>query len=332
MYDEFFGLSCMPFGTSADLKFLYLTPQHREAATGLICTILNREGCALLTGEPGTGKTMVLKATLSSFPVESVLVCDLLSPTLSQTELLEYVMLRLGVDAAGTANKAQQLLSLERFLIDARYQCRTVVMVVDEAQSLPVEVLEEIRLLMNLEDREGKLLQIVLAGQPELDTLLRQKHSRQFKQRVAYRFSLRPLSMLDVESYIDHRWQRAGGTTRPPFEREAIRSIAAYSRGIPRLINIICNNALLAAFACGSTLIRASHVVGAAQDLDLVERGEAATPRAAGTEDEIADLQRLTSGSSSSGRSTARSVAMSAGRGSASPWLVRSAKKLLLLR
>lgn len=331
MYDEFFGLSRMPFGTSADLRFLYLTPQHREAATGLICTIVNREGCAVLTGEPGTGKTMVLRATLASLPVESVLVCDLLVPTLSQTEFLEYVLLRLGIDESGHGSKAQRLLSFERFLLDAKRQGWTVVLVVDEAQSLPVEVLEEIRLLMNLEDHEGKLLQIVLAGQPELDNLLRQKPSRQLKQRVAYRFLLRPLSMPDVEGYIGHRWRRAGASTRPPFDREAIRNIAVYSRGIPRLINIICNNALLAAYASGSISIRLSHVTGAVRDLDLISQGEIAAPMAESPKDEIADLQRLAAGGVQSNRTLARPVVMPAGRPSGPHWLMRSAKKLLSL-
>ena len=331
MYDEFFGLARMPFGTSADLRFLYLTPQHREAATGLICTILNREGCAILTGEPGTGKTMVLRAMLASFPVESVLVCDLLVPTLSPTEFLEYVLLRLGVDTTGLASKAQRLLSLERFLLDARCHGRTVVLIVDEAQSLPVDVLEEIRLLMNLEDHEGKLLQIMLAGQPELDNLLRQKPSRQLKQRVAYRFLLHPLSMLDVESYIGHRWRRAGASTRPPFDREAIRNIAVYSRGIPRLINIICNNALLAAYASGNTTIRASGVSGAVHNLDLARNDEVAALMLGGPKDEIADLRQLASGDPLSSRSLVRSVARPAGCAPASPWLVRSARKLRLL-
>jgi type II secretory pathway predicted ATPase ExeA len=158
----------------------------------------------------------------------------------------------------------------ERFLLSMHEKNKTVVLIVDEAHKLGGEILEEIRLLTNFETSEGKLIQIVLAGQSDLEDLLRQDEMSQFKQRVSYRFSLKGLTESEVAGYIAHRWARAGGSSAPPFDEDAIRGVALYSQGIPRLINAICDNALVMAFGDGVQAVHAATVLEAARDLDLL--------------------------------------------------------------
>jgi len=328
MYEDFFGLSRRPFAMSADPHFLYLTPQHREAATGLIYSILKHKGMVTVTGEPGTGKTTVLKAVLASISGASLKVAYLAVPTLSTAEFLEFVLLQFGLVELARANKAERLLMLERFLLSMHEKGRTAVLVVDEAHKLSDEILEEIRLLTNFETSEGKLVQVVLAGQQELIELLRRDSLSQLKQRIAYRFSLKGLSGDEVAGYIAHRWKRAGGASEPPFDAEAVEAIARYSQGIPRLINAICDNALVMAFGEGDARIGRKYIIDAARDLDLDDVAEAdvgaGEPKAA----EINHLELLVAASSLAGD---RSEPVLERRGSPrkESWLVRSARKLL---
>jgi general secretion pathway protein A len=332
MYEEFFGLSHRPFSLSADPRFLYLTPQHREAATGLIYAVLKHKGMVTLTGEPGTGKTTVLRAVLASLGAASVKVAYVAVPTLTTSEFLEFVLLQFGLLNMARANKAERLLMLERFLLAAHKKNKIILLIVDEAHKLSKDLLEEIRLLTNYETRRGMLIQMVLAGQSELTDLLRQEDMHQLKQRVSYRFGLRGLTEAEVHGYIAHRWARAGGAASPPFDDEALRAITLYSQGIPRLINAICDNALVMAFADGASLIQGPSVFEAARDLDLVgeDHGGPVNGRD-GAGDRLDDLELLVMASNAANGSALPAL----DRQSAPPkesWVVRSARKLLVAR
>src|SRR5713226_7632059 len=238
MYNQFFGLRKEPFGMTPDPAFLFLSAAHREALAGLTYAILSRKGFVVLTGDAGTGKTTLLTRIFQSIPSTRVRFSVVLNPTLTPAEFLELALLDFGITAV-PASKAQRLILLQQFLIEASEKKQTAVLVVDEAHKLPPDVLEEIRLLSNFELADAKLLQIVLAGQTELGDVLNRQDLRQLKQRIAVRLSIQPLSRVGVEHYIQHRWQKAGAAKPHPFESEAVDRIAEFSRGIPRLVNVL---------------------------------------------------------------------------------------------
>jgi general secretion pathway protein A len=271
MYNQFFGLRKEPFGMTPDPAFLFLSAAHREALAGLTYAILSRKGFVVLTGDAGTGKTTLLTRVVKSVPESRACFSVVLNPTLTPAEFLELVLLDFGI-ADVPASKAQRLTILREFLTEAYGQNRVPVLVVDEAHKLPPDVLEEIRLLSNFELPDGKLLQIVLAGQTELGDLLNRQDLRQLKQRVAVRLAIHPLSAADVDHYIRHRWQRAEGREPHPFQPEAIRTIAQYSRGIPRLVNVLCDNALMLAYGEGIGAIGMTQIAEVARDLDMTDR------------------------------------------------------------
>jgi general secretion pathway protein A len=270
MYHQFFGLKKEPFSMTPDPAFLFLTAAHREALAGLTYSILNRKGFVVLTGDAGTGKTTLLTRILQSIPATRARFSVVLNPTLTPAEFLELALLDFGISNVPDS-KAQRLTVLRQFLLEAFEKRQAPVLVVDEAHKLPPDVLEEIRLLSNFELPEGKLLQIVLAGQTELGDLLNREDLRQLKQRVAVRLAIHPLSASDVEHYILHRWQKAGAITPHPFEPEAVNRIAHCSRGIPRLVNVLCDNALMLAYGEGITAVGAKQIAEVAGDLDLLD-------------------------------------------------------------
>lgn len=272
MYESFFGLQKRPFSLTADSAFLFLTQQHREALAGLSYAILSRKGLVVLTGEAGTGKTTLLVKTLKHLPAAQLLSSVILNPTLKPSEFLELVLLDFGIAEVPTS-KAQRIWILQELLMKSRREKKTVALIVDEAHKLSPQVLEEIRLLGNFEASGEKLLQIVLIGQPELATVLNQHDLRQFKQRIAVRLSIQPLSPHDLLDYIRFRWTTAGGGTTVPFDGGALSTIAQASRGIPRLVNSICDNALLTVFAEGRSRVEAADVNSALSDLDLLVSG-----------------------------------------------------------
>jgi general secretion pathway protein A len=251
-----------------DPGMLYLTAQHREALAGLAYAVMNEKGFVVLAGEAGTGKTTLLARVLQHFPQDRVHASLIFNPTLTPSEFLEMALLGWGLKDL-PESKPQRLLLLRQMLLKAREQHRIVVLVVDEAHTLSNEVLEEIRLLGNFEHAEHKLLQIILAGQSELTGLLNREDLRQFKQRVAVRLKIDPLSASEVEEYIRSRWEKAGGL-EAPFSREASADIARWSRGIPRVINAICDNAITLAIADGAAFVRPAHVTECCRDLDLL--------------------------------------------------------------
>ncbi|HVX68028.1 MAG TPA: AAA family ATPase [Bryobacteraceae bacterium] len=268
MYEAAFGLTKKPFGMTPDPAALYLTPAHREALTGLAYGVMRRKGCIVLIGDAGTGKTTLLRKLLLTLPTPSVESSVLISPTLTPSEFLEMVLEDFKIGGV-PSSKAQRLLRMRDFLADVHRAGKVAVLIVDEAHKLGPDVLEEVRLLTNFETNEDKLLQIVLAGQTELGDLLNRQELRQLKQRVAVRLEIGPLSHADLAQYLQFRWQVAGGTAPLPFSAEAIRAVGLWSRGIPRLVNAICDNALLLACGDGLKVIGGAHIDEVARDFQL---------------------------------------------------------------
>lgn len=272
MYESFFKLQKSPFGMNPDPSCLFMTPSHREAFAGLLYAISRRKGFVVLTGEAGTGKTTLLRALIRS--ADAARFSVILTPRLNSDEFLEMALLDFGV-ADVPASKSQRIFKLQEILLELRSQGKAPVLMVDEAHTLSPETLEEIRLLTNFETTEEKLLQIVLAGQDDLAATLNREDLRQLKQRIEVRMDLKPLASAEVGAYMRHRWSRAGGSEPLPFSVDAIALIARASRGIPRLVNSICDNALLLAYAGEELLISVGHVHQVVRDFDLGESQQA---------------------------------------------------------
>lgn len=269
MYQSFFGLEKLPFNLTPDPEFLFLPPKHREALTGLTYSVLERKGFVVLSGDAGTGKTTLINSVLSHLPPERVESSIILNPTLTASEFLEGVMLDFEIKDP-PASKAQRLWKLQEFLAHTHHDNRYAVLIIDEAHKLSVEVLEEIRLLGNYESASEKFLQILLLGQSELDELLDRRDMRQLKQRIALRLFVDPLNPSETREYIAFRWAKAGGKQSPPFTPEALDGVVQWSQGIPRLINSICDSALLMTFAEDSHLVRIENVREAAGNLGQI--------------------------------------------------------------
>jgi len=247
LYCKYFGLNEKPFNMTPDPRFIFLSESHREAIAHLVYGIDNRTGFIELTGEVGAGKTTVLRALLGQLDPERYRTALIFNPCLSAPDLLRAINREFHIPAEGMSQPAH-LENLNRFLIEQNEQGRIVVLVIDEAQNLQPEVLEQIRLISNLETDREKLLQIVLAGQPELGKLLARKELRQLDQRIVVRYHLRPMTFHDTRMYIQHRLNVAGGRGGISFTREAARRIYRYAGGLPRLVNIASDRSLLAAY------------------------------------------------------------------------------------
>lgn len=268
MYQEFYNLKEYPFRLSPDPDFIFMTEQHREALSGLTYSICARPGLSVLIGEAGTGKTTVLYTLLALLERRQYLAAMCTNPTLSREEFYDFMLLKFEVSSASTS-KARQLLALEESLKRSRAEGSAAVLIVDEAQRLPAELLEEVRLLLNLETPREKLLEIVLAGQPELSETLRRKELRQLKQRVGCLYTLKPLNPQEVGDYLHHRLMQAGRPERALFSEPAVELIYTYSGGIPRLINTLADTALRTGFALQSASITPLIVEEAARELEL---------------------------------------------------------------
>ena len=250
MYNAFYNLRWNPFDISPDPAFLFATPRHNEAMAALYHAVRGHKGFVVLTGEVGTGKTLLLRCVLQLFQgSEDITYAYVFNGRLSPCEFLEYIATDFGLNVAGK-NKSQILFDLSQFMIDRGAKGLTTVLVVDEAHHLSSEILEEIRLLTNLETARGKLLQILLVGQPELDDKLDSPGLRQLKQRIAHRAQLAPLDADETRGYIRWRLQIARGKDgRELFPPDTVALVYRHSKGIPRLINTICDNALITAYA-----------------------------------------------------------------------------------
>ena len=266
MYAAYFGLTERPFSLAPDPRYLYLSNAHREALAHLLYGIGEGGSFVQLTGEVGTGKTTVCRALLEQLPPD-VDVAMIFNPRLTSVELLSAVCDELRVPyPAGTTSRKVLVDALSQALLDAHARGRRTVLIVDEAQNLSARVLEEVRLLTNLETTTQKLLQVVLIGQPELADLLSRRNLRQLSQRVTARYHLRPFSEAESQRYVQHRMEVAG-QRQAIFTRQAVRAAHRLSRGIPRLLNTICDRALLGAYATGQTRVKESVVRRAAREV-----------------------------------------------------------------
>ncbi len=244
MYLDFYGLRERPFSETPDPKFLFLTPGHREALAQLIYGLQEGKGFIVLTGEVGTGKTTLLRTFMERIGTSNTHVAFIFDSTMPYDGLVEYMLEDFGIPSAGKT-RAQRLFALNRFLIERRRAGETAAVVVDEAQNLSLASLEHLRLLSNFETPTGKLLQIILVGQPELRDKLARPELRQLRQRLGMRCMIRPLTLDETRNYIRSRLHVAGASDARLFTDAAIERIAAYTNGIPRLVNILCDHCLL---------------------------------------------------------------------------------------
>ena len=271
MYRKFFGLSRSPFDISPDPFFLFPTPHHNEALASIVHGVLRRKGFMVLSGEVGTGKTLMVRCLMELLRTRGVASANVFNPRLRPKEFLHYIIGDLGMKPASVDNKGTLLLQLYNYLIARQQTNQTTVLIVDEAQDMDVELLEEIRLLTNLETAQQKLIQIVLVGQPELDQKMDSPQLRQLKQRITVRCALKSLEELETRAYIWQRMKRAGVAFEAVliFPPSTVASIYGYSQGIPRLINTICENALIAAYAQQSKIVTEEMVHEVSRDLRL---------------------------------------------------------------
>ena len=269
MYSNYFGLAELPFSVTPDPRFSYTNSNYREAFATLRYGIETRKGFIVITGEAGTGKTTLLRRLMRSVEA-TVHTAFIFNTHLDFTELLRLVLNDLGVPNS-SQDRLTLMAQLNDYLIEQLKNDHIVSLLVDEAQDLSDEMLEELRLLSNLETDRAKLIQIVLMGQPELERKLDQPQLRQLKQRVAVRCRLAPLRGDEVALYINSRLQTVGYEGRELFDLGSVQKIALYSKGIPRLINVICDNALLIAYATSKTTVSAKIIDDVARDLQLME-------------------------------------------------------------
>jgi len=248
MYNAYFGFKESPFSLSPDPAFLYRSPMHEEALANLIYGVQSRKGFIVLTGEVGTGKTTLLECLRDFLESQYVEFAFIFNSRITSEQFFEMIAYDLNLRCSRTS-KTEVLFALNHLLIQQANEGRTTVLIVDEAHNLEWEVMEEIRLLGNLENRRGKLLQIIMAGQPELDRKLDAPNLRQLKQRIVLRCTLQPLEERETTEYILSRLEKAGMREQTVFPQEILAEIHLRAQGIPRLINALCDNLLLTVFA-----------------------------------------------------------------------------------
>jgi len=275
MYKKFFGLRENPFNVNPDPRFLFSTRHTEEAFAVLTYGIQSRKGFITLTGEVGTGKTTLLNKLLDWLHDQSLATAFVFNSRLNVTQFLDFMMADFGVPC-DAASKSQLLQRLYNWLLDRYRAGETAVLVVDEAQNLSDEVLEEVRMLTNLETFTEKLLQIILVGQPELEQRLKQPQLRQLRQRLTLRAKTHPFNLEETKSYINQRLRIAGSNGDPIFEAGATVALFRYSLGIPRIINLLCEHCLVSAFVDQKKTVSADVVDSVARDFDLTDGNAAA--------------------------------------------------------
>jgi len=273
MYNAFFGFAENPFNMSPDPSFLFRSAQHEEALANLIYGVQSRKGFVVLTGEVGTGKTTMLECLRDVLTSQQITYASLFNSRLDVPQFFEMMAYDFGLRCARTS-KTEVLIALNEMIIERANLGRTTALIVDEAHNLDWDVLEEIRLLGNLENRRGKMLQILLAGQPELDRKLEAPDFRQLKQRIALRCVLEPFQLDDTLDYIQSRMTRAGLPDQGAFPPDILREIHFRTQGIPRVINAMCDNLLLTAFALETKVVTSAMVDEVAGDMRLQLPGQ----------------------------------------------------------
>src|SRR5579863_5519660 len=268
MYKAFFGLNSTPFNLSPDPSFLYRSAQHEEALASLIYGVQSRKGFIVLTGEVGTGKTTMLECLRDHLTAHHTPFAFLFNSRLTPEQFFEMIAYDFDLKCSRNS-KTEILFALNSMLIQRANQHQTTVLIVDEAQNLDWGVLEEIRLLGTLETRRGKMLQIILSGQPELDRKLEQAEYRQLKQRIALRCHLRPFTAPETAQYIASRLARAGLKDQKVFPPDVLLEVHRRTQGIPRLINSVCDNMLLTSFAMESKQTSLDMIEEVSRDLHL---------------------------------------------------------------
>ena len=269
VYNPFFGLDSDPFRVNPDPRFLYFSESHREALATLIYTVKQRKGFIVMTGEVGTGKTTVLNALIRKIDA-NVETAYLFNTALTVQDFFSCLFDELGIEPVEPFQKGRALRRLNEYLIDRLKRGLQTLLIVDEAQNLSVELLEEIRMLSNLETPQSKLIQIMLVGQPELAAKLARPELRQLRQRVELSHRIRTLSADDVAEYVKERLMIAGHDTGEVFSSRALKEVHRYTGGIPRVVNVLCDNSLISAFAKQSLSVSREMVDEAAAEMGLV--------------------------------------------------------------
>ena len=298
MYKEFYGLRANPFNVNPDPRYLFLTRHTEEALACLTYGIQSRKGFVLLTGEVGTGKTTLINKLLEWLRLQQVATAFIFNSRLNTRQFLDYMMADFGIPCDSKA-KSQILLRLYNWLLDRYRAGETAVLIVDEAQNLSDEVLEEIRMLTNLETFTEKLLQIVLVGQPELEQRLKQPQLRQLRQRLSLRAKTHPLTLEETKAYVQQRLRIAGSNGQQIFDPESLIAIHRYAIGIPRVINLLCEHCLVSAFVDQQKVILPAVVDGVARDFELGDGSAAGAmttpPPPAGSPDKFDLVEALRS-------------------------------------
>ncbi|MBL9199625.1 MAG: AAA family ATPase [Opitutaceae bacterium] len=269
MYQSFYGFSEMPFNITPDPRFLYLSPTHQEALQHLKYGVSERKGFIVLVGEVGCGKTTLCRRFLNELDPARFDTALILNPRITETQMLKAILTELGETQLGRSQN-DLVAQVNRVLMERIERGRDIVLIIDEAQNLTFEVLEQVRLLSNLETDKQKLLQIVLMGQPELKQVLAKPELRQLRQRILVHYELRQLTPTDLGAYIQHRLTLAGGNGRPSFSPWALRALHRESAGIPRILNNLCDKALLSAFIRDSDEVTYWDVRRAAKETRLL--------------------------------------------------------------
>jgi len=297
MYKDFYGLRANPFNVNPDPRYLFLTRHTEEALACLTYGIQSRKGFVLLTGEVGTGKTTLINKLLEWLRLQQVATAFVFNSRLNVPQFLDYMMADFGIPCDSRA-KSQVLLKLYNWLLDRYRAGETAVLIIDEAQNLSDEVLEEIRMLTNLETFTEKLLQIVLVGQPELEQKLKQPQLRQLRQRLTLRAKTHPLTLDETKAYIQQRLRIAGSNGQQIFTPESLIAVHRYSGGIPRVINLLCEHCLVSAFVDQQKIIEPGVVDAVARDFDLSDNTSSgamiapAPPNSNGSKFDLVDALR----------------------------------------
>jgi len=272
MYKKFYGFKARPFEITPDPSYVYLSEVHQEALASLQYAIHEGKGFSVITGEAGTGKTTLVHKLLSNLDGH-VRTCYIFNPLMDRDDFLMFICKDLGIEMSSIKSRGQNLSALHGFLLNCFAKQEKVFLIIDEAQCMEPELLQEVRLMTNLETAKYKLLHVILLGQPELTQILNKPEFRPLKQRITVRYHIRSLDLKETKEYILYRLKRAGSRNITIFNESAIKEIYRYSQGIPRLINILCDNALLAGFSSEQQRLGKDLIKQTAKDMDIASSG-----------------------------------------------------------